>query len=240
MALLVGEVIFLSGVGDGLGRECALLFAKHGADLIISARSPGKINMVADEVRALGRRCLPLVTDVTIVADCERATDAAFAEFGKIDTLINIAYKGAWPNVTPLLDCEPDLSNWRECFDVNVWGTLQMTRVVARKMATQQHGRIVMINSMTSEKVYEGSEAYSGSKIALQRMTRSIAMELGPSGIRVNSVHPGFMFGPQVKNVFETRARDSGSSSKEEYDKVANEIALRNPTMGTACKGCRA
>jgi NAD(P)-dependent dehydrogenase (short-subunit alcohol dehydrogenase family) len=80
---------------------------------------------------------------------------------------------------------------------------------------------------MTAEKVYEGSEAYSGSKIALQRMTRSVAMELGPIGIRVNSMHPGFMYGPQVEKVLSTRAADNSTTFEEEYAKVAKDIALR-------------
>ena len=77
-------------------------------------------------------------------------------------------------------------------------------------MAERGSGRIIMINTMTAERVYEGSEAYSGSKIALQRMTRSIAMELGPRGIRVNSLHPGFMWGSQVEKVMAERAAAKG------------------------------
>lgn len=225
--LLQDQVVFLSGVGEGLGRDTALLFAAEGADLVITARRPDFIEPIAAEVRALGRRCLPLVCDIGAVEQCERATQQAMDEFGRIDTLINIAYKGAWPNITPLLECRPDLSDWRDCFDVNVWGTLQMTRAVARHMAERGSGRIVMINTMTAEKVYEGSEAYSGSKIALQRMTRSIAMELGPLGIRVNSMHPGFMWGPQVEKVMKQRAADNGTSVEEETAKVASGAALR-------------
>ncbi|MCK9542816.1 MAG: SDR family oxidoreductase [Novosphingobium sp.] len=227
MALLENDVVLLSGVNTGLGRDTALLFASEGADLVITARRADNIEPIAGEVRALGRRCLPVVADVCNVEDCARVPAAAIAEFGRIDALINIAYKGAWPNITPLLETRPDLSDWRDCFDVNVWGTLQMTRAVAPHMAERKKGRIVMINTMTAEKVYEGSEAYSGSKIALQRMTRSIAMELGPLGIRVNSMHPGFMWGPQVEKVLTDRAEANGTSFDEEYAKVANDCALR-------------
>jgi len=227
MKLLLGETVFLSGVNTGLGRDTALLFAEHGADLVITARGPDNINAIAEEVRALGQRCLPIVSDVCKLEDCENATKAAIAEYGKIDTLINIAYRGAWPNLTPLLETQPDLSDYRACFEVNVFGTLQMTRQVAKHMAERRKGRIVMINTMTAEKVYEGSEAYSGSKMALQRMTRSIAMELGPLGIRVNSMHPGFMYGPQVEKVLGDRAKDNNTTFDEEYAKVASGAALR-------------
>lgn len=224
--LLEGKTALLSGVGEGLGRDTALLFAREGADLVITARKPDAIEAIAGEVRALGRRCEPIVCDIGRLEDCERVTREAIERLGKIDVLINIAYKGAWPNITPLLECEPDLSNWRDCFEINVWATLQMTRCVALHMAERRTGRIVMINTMTAEKVYPGSEAYSGSKIALQRMTRSIAMELGPLGIRVNSVHPGFMWGPQVEKVMVARARENGTSVEAEVDKVTEGAAL--------------
>jgi NAD(P)-dependent dehydrogenase (short-subunit alcohol dehydrogenase family) len=225
--LLKDQVVLLSGVGAGLGRDTALLFATEGADLVITARRPDLIEGIAEEVRALGRRCLPLLCDIANLEDCRRVTGKAIATFDRIDTLINIAYKGAWPTLTPLLACEHDLANWRDCFEINVWATLQMTRMVALHMAERRSGRIIMINTMTAEKVYEGSEAYSGSKIALQRMTRSIAMELGPLGIRVNSMHPGFMNGPQVEKVMAERARQSGLTVDEEIAKVANLAALR-------------
>ncbi|SCW63964.1 NAD(P)-dependent dehydrogenase, short-chain alcohol dehydrogenase family [Sphingobium faniae] len=225
--LLKDQVVLLSGVGEGLGRDTALLFAREGADIAITARRADFIEPIAEEVRALGRKCLPMLCDVGNLEDCQRVTRDALAEYGHIDTLVNIAYKGAWPNITPLLDCAPDVSDWRDCFEVNVWGTLQMTRTVAPHMAERKSGRIIMINTMTAEKVYEGSEAYSGSKIALQRMTRSIAMELGPVGIRVNSMHPGFMWGPQVEKVMAQRAAENGTSVEEETAKVAEGAALR-------------
>lgn len=227
MGLLNDETILLSGVNTGLGRDTALLFAQEGADLVITARGSSNIENIADEVRAQGRRCMPIVADIANPEDCTRAAAEAVMEFGKIDTLINIAYRPAWPNLTPLLETQPDISDYRPCFEINVFGTLQMTRAVALHMAERKKGRIVMINTMTAEKVYEGSEAYSGSKIALQRMTRSIAMELGPLGIRVNSVHPGYMSGPQVDRVLTGRAKENGTTFDQEYAKVAKDIALR-------------
>jgi NAD(P)-dependent dehydrogenase (short-subunit alcohol dehydrogenase family) len=227
MALLKDNVVFLSGVSTGLGRDTALLFAEHGADLVITARKPDNIDSIAEEVRALGQRCLPIISDITDADACENAAAAAEKEYGRIDTLINIAYRPAWPNLTPLLECKPDISDWRPCFDVNVFGTMQMTRAVALRMKRKKCGRIIMINTMTAEKVYEGSEAYSGSKIALQRITRSIAMELGPLGIRVNSVHPGFMGGPQVEKVMAKRAKENGTTPEEETAKVSDQAAMR-------------
>jgi len=136
--LLREQVILLSGVGEGLGRDTALLFAGEGADLVLTARKPDIIEQVAAEVRALGRRCTTQLCDIEKPADCERTVVAAVAAHGRIDGLINIAYRPAWPNLTPLLDTAADLSDWRGCFDVNVWGTLQMTRSVAKHMAERR------------------------------------------------------------------------------------------------------
>jgi NAD(P)-dependent dehydrogenase (short-subunit alcohol dehydrogenase family) len=195
--------------------------------LVLTARKPEIIEKVAEEVRALGRRCLALVCDVAALDDCERACEAAMAQFGRIDVLVNIAYRGDYPQRRGLLESEPDLSNWRDCFEINVWATLQMTRCVAKRMVEKRSGRIIMVNTMTAEKVLPGSEAYSGSKIALQRMTRSVALELGPFGIRVNSMHPGFMWGPQVRKVMAQRAADNGTTVEHEISLVTDQAALR-------------
>lgn len=227
MDLLAKDVVLISGVGEGLGRDTALKFACEGADLVVTARKPDVIDGVARDVEALGRKCLPLVCDIGKLPDCERVRAAALERFGKIDALINIAYRGDWPARRSLLDSEPDLSNYRDCFEVNVFATLQMTRVIAQHMVERRRGRIVMVNTMTAERVLPGSEAYSGSKIALQRMTRAVAMELGEYGIRVNSIHPGYMLGPQVMEVMRQRAQANGTTMEHEIKQISEQAALR-------------
>ncbi len=226
MILAKGKVALLSGCGAGLGRDTALLLAKEGADLVISARKPDEIEAIAEEVRALGQQCLPVIGDITKLADCERVTEMAIEKFGRIDILVNIAHLADWPKRLTLMESEPDLSNWRACFEVNTFATMQMTRQVAKHMIRQRSGRIVMINTMTAEKVQPASYAYTGSKIALQRMTRILAMELGEYNIRVNSMHPGFMVGPQNVKVMTSRAEQNGTSVEEERALVAKEAAL--------------
>jgi len=227
MELAKNQVALLSGCGIGLGRDVALHLAREGADLVLSARKPDNIDEIANEVRALGRRCKTVTGDITNVADCERITNTAIEHFGRIDILVNIAYAPDWPKRLKLIECEPDLSNWRPVFEVNTFGTMQMTRQVALHMIKQRSGRIVMINTMTADKVQPGAYAYAGSKIALQRMTRILAMELGEYNIRVNSMHPGFMVGPQNVKVMQQRAEQNHTSIEEERRKVSDETALR-------------
>src|SRR4051812_39330484 len=175
MELATDQVAFLSGCGAGLGRDIALLLAREGADLVLSARKGDVIEEIASEVRALGRRCETVIGVITSVADCERMTETAIEKFGRIDILVNIAYQPDWPKRMKLTECEPDLSNWRPCFEVNTFATMQMTRQVVLRMIERRSGRIVMINTMTADKVQPGAYAYAGSKIALQRMTRILA-----------------------------------------------------------------
>jgi NAD(P)-dependent dehydrogenase (short-subunit alcohol dehydrogenase family) len=226
MELATDQVAFLSGCGAGLGRDVALLLAREGADLVLSARKGDVIEGIASKVRALGRRCETVIGDITSVADCERMTETAIEKFGRIDILVNIAYQPDWPKRMKLTECEPDLSNWRACFEVNTFATMQMTRQVALRMIERRSGRIVMINTMTADKVQPGAYAYAGSKIALQRMTRILAMELGEHNIRVNSMHPGFMVGPQNVKVMAQRAEQNGTTIEEERAKVSAETAL--------------
>jgi NAD(P)-dependent dehydrogenase (short-subunit alcohol dehydrogenase family) len=130
--LLDGKVAVLSGVGPGLGRESALVFAREGASVVLVARDERRIAAVGREVEQAGGRA----------------------------------------------------------FDVNVFGTLRMTRAVAVLMAERGAGSIVMVNSIASAGTMPRIADYTGSKAALAGMTRTLARELGPHGIRVNGIHP--------------------------------------------------
>ncbi|MET0987906.1 MAG: SDR family oxidoreductase [Steroidobacteraceae bacterium] len=228
MSLLAGRVALISGVGEGLGRDTAILFAREGADLVIAARKPEIIERVAGEMAAMGRRCIALTCDIQDADACQRVAAAAASEFGSIDVLVNVAYRSDYPHgYASLLDSPPDLSNWRGPFEVNVFGTLQMTRAVAHHMVKQRSGRIIMVNTMMSEMAMVGGGAYSGSKAALQQITKTLALELGPFGIRVNGMHPGYMGGPQVDFVMQTRAEENGTTAAAELKKVTDQLPLR-------------
>jgi NAD(P)-dependent dehydrogenase (short-subunit alcohol dehydrogenase family) len=134
MCMLNGEVALLSGVNIGLGHDTALRFAQEMADLV-SSWWMEIIAAIAAEVCNLGARCLMLLADICRPEDCATAARAALDGLGQSDILKSIAYKGAWPNITSLLESAPELADWRECFQVNVFGTLQMTRVVTCHIA---------------------------------------------------------------------------------------------------------
>lgn len=234
MGLLDGKVAILSGVGEGLGRDAALIFAREGADLVLAARSDAVIGKVAAEVEGQGRKALAITADIENLEDCRNLVTQSIARFARIDVLVNIAYRseghagaiGKVDDRVGILQSEPDLSNWRPQFDLNVFGTMQITKAVVDHMVQRRSGSIIMVNSMASRLGVGLAPSYSASKAALESLTRSLAQELGPHGIRVNGMHPGYMWGPQIEFIMRHRAEQGGISVDEEVDRVTQAIPL--------------
>jgi NAD(P)-dependent dehydrogenase (short-subunit alcohol dehydrogenase family) len=220
--LFDGKIAIVSGSGPGMGREIALALAREGADVAVAARREDKVARVAEKIEALGRRALPVRCDVTDPDQCQELADRTAAELGGIDVLVNNAYHdGDFAKVV-----EADLGAWQTTIDVNLFGAVNMTRAVHPHMKARGGGRIVMVNTMSTERVQEGFGIYAASKSALKSITRTLAKELGPDGIRVNGVHPGYIWGPQVKWYFEHQATERGITPEEVYAEVADQTAL--------------
>ena len=220
--LFEGKIAIVSGSGPGMGREIALALAREGADVAVAARREDKVARVAEKIEALGRRALPVRCDVTDPEQCQALADRTAAELGGIDVLVNNAYHdGDFAKVV-----DADLSTWQATIDVNLFGAVHMTRAVHPHMRERGGGRIVMVNTMSTERVAEGFGIYAASKSALKSITRTLAKELGPDGIRVNGVHPGYIWGPSVKWYFEQQAEERGITPEDVYAEVASENAL--------------
>jgi NAD(P)-dependent dehydrogenase (short-subunit alcohol dehydrogenase family) len=225
--LLENKVAIVSGIGPGMGRDISLLFARHGADLAIAARTPEKLDAVAAEVEALGRKVIKVPTDVTRREDCERLVEETRKAFGHIDVLVNNAFHAGYMQPFETSQVE----KWRDAFEVNLIGTLQLTQSVVPVMKEQAGGSIVMINSQVIREVMHGMGDYAASKGALMAATQTLARELGGYGIRVNSVVPGYIWGPSVEAYFAWQARERGVEPQVVYEEVASRIALgRVPT----------
>src|SRR2546430_9373534 len=144
-ALLQDRVAIVSGIGPGLGRAVALALAREGPDVVLGARTAGALEAVAAEVRALGRRALAVPTDVARPEDCRRLADAAHAELGRIDVLVNNAFRSA--PYEPVE--EASMEDWRRIFDVNLFGAVQLSQAVIPHLKARGGGSIVMIGSMS-------------------------------------------------------------------------------------------
>lgn len=221
--LLEGKVAIVSGIGPGMGRDISLLFAEHGADLVLGARTVASCEAVADEVRALGRQAEVVHLDITDVESCTSAVASAVAAFGGVDILVNNAFQDGNHRTFE----RSSLDEWKATMDVNLWGTLQMTEAVVPAMIDRGGGRIVMINSMSTHRIEPKYGAYATSKGALETASKALAVELGVHGIRVNSVFPGYIWGDKVEWYFEHLAGKEGITPEEYYDRIADETALK-------------
>jgi len=222
MALLDGTVVVVSGVGPDLGRSIVLRCAGAGADVVLAARTAARLDEVAKEVTALGRRALAVPTDITDEQAAEHLAQAALAEFGQVDTLVHNAF--AIPPMTPLADA--DLDTLRIAFETNVIAALRLTRLLTPALAASR-GSVVMINSAVLRHSRVGFAGYKMAKAALLALAQSLATELGPQGIRVNSVAPGYIWGGSLKWYFGYLARQRGVDVQQVYDETAATIDLR-------------
>jgi len=220
--LLDGKVVVVTGVGPGLGRAIAVRCARAGADLVLAARTASRLDEVAKEAAALGRRSLAVPMDITDEAAAAALAEAAVTEFGQVDTLVHNAF--AIPPLTTL--AEVDLDAIRVALDTNVLAALRLTRLFTPALAASQ-GSVVMINSAVLRHSRPPYGGYKMAKSALLALAQSLATELGPQGIRVNSVAPGWIWADVLKWYFGYLAEQRGITADEVYAETAATTDLR-------------
>ena len=221
--LLEGKVAIVSGIGPGMGRDISLQFAEHGAKVVAGARTKDNVDAVVKEIEAAGGQAVGVQLDITDQASCDAAAATALETYGRIDVLVNNAFSdGDHRSFT-----SADLDNWRRTMEVNFFGTLQLTQAVVPAMKEQADGRIIMINSMSAVKIDPRFGAYASSKAALAAATKTLATELGQFGIRVNAVHPGYIWSDKQKMWFEYLASRNGITYEEQFEQIAGSAALR-------------
>ena len=183
---LTGRVAIVTGGSRGLGREMALAFAEHGADVVIASRKLENCEAVADEVRALGRRALPIAYHAGSWADADRLAEASYAEFGRVDILVNNA------GMSPLYASLDAVSE--ELFDkvigVNLKGPFRLSSIVGTRMAAGQGGSIINVSSVASQRPSPTEAPYGAAKAGINSLTGSLAAAFGPK-VRVNCIVPG-------------------------------------------------
>ncbi|MEF3311639.1 SDR family NAD(P)-dependent oxidoreductase [Paenibacillus sp. GYB004] len=186
-----GKVVLITGAGRGIGRAVAERFADEGASLALLSNVEADLNEAASELAAKGTIVQSLVVDVSDAEQVERAVSAVAERFGRIDVLVNNAGI-AWEE--PVLEIKPD--NWKKIIDVNLNGMFWVAQSVAKRMAAQGGGVILNMAS-TNGLVGEANYAhYNASKGGVVLLTKTMALELGASGIRVNAVCPGYIQTP--------------------------------------------
>ena len=206
---LDGKVALVTGGASGLGAESARRMAREGAAVVLTDLQAEAGQGVADEILAAGGRAAFLVHEVTDEARWAEVTAWTVERFGRIDTLVNSA--GVASGGQPIL--EATLEGWRRIMAINLDGTFLGVRHVAPGMAAAGGGSIVNLSSIMGKVGLPGAAAYCASKGGVLMLTKAVALELAPAGVRVNSVHPGFIETPMVQNVLQQA--DDGNARRD-------------------------
>src|SRR5438445_13325673 len=234
---LDGRVAVVTGAGRmrSIGRPIAVELARAGCDVVVTGtgRNPDNypddekaagwrdIDSVADEIRSVGRKALPVVSDVGNPEAVDNLADLVTDEFGRVDIIVNNASYARGADRVPVIDLDPDL--WRRIVDVNLNGTFYMSRAFGRRLVEQgDGGSIVNISSIAGKIMAASTAAYSASKAAIHALTCAMSGEVARAGVRVNAICPG------VIDTF--RLDDVGRG--EAWDRLVERVPLGRAGSG--------
>ena len=217
------KVVIVTGGANGIGKETAIQLTKGGATVAIFDVNRALFKTVLHELLSLGAGAMAWEVDITNPVSVKQAVKEVHEKFGKIDVLINCA--GVLQD--NLLECLEE-KEWDYVIDVNLKGAYLMSQAVQSYMVEQAAGKIVLISSQAALGAI-GRVNYSAAKAGIQGMIRSLAMELGPKGITVNGVAPGFI-DTQMSVVSAESAKKRGIA---DFEKTKQDFIRRNPIRRT-------
>ena len=220
--VLQGKVIVISGIGPGLGRSLAIEAARMGADLVLASRTAERLDELAKEVAPYGVRVETVVTDVTDEDSRVNLRDKTLELFGRVDCVINNAF--AIPPMDPITQIDP--RKLAKVNETNVFAPLRLSALFADALA-ESKGSIIMLNSCVSFSSQPEYAGYKLSKGALEHLASSLATELGPRGIRVNSVAPSYIYEDVNRGYFDFLAAVENKTHEQVYAEKAAPTDLQ-------------
>ena len=187
--ILENKVAVVSGASRGIGRAIAELFARQGATVVTCGRKQETLDQAAAEATDCAGRIYPLACHVGHAEEIKRLVETSHREFGKIDILVN----NAATNIAQEPALQIDDAKFDKMIEINVKSAFRFTQAVAPGMCERGWGSIINIASVSGLRPQPHGMLYSMTKAALIMMTQSYALELGPSGVRVNAIAPGLV-----------------------------------------------
>ena len=216
------KTVIITGASSGIGKATTLLFARQGYNIVVAARQPELLEVVASEVRQLGCDVLVVPTDVRDIAQVTNLIESAIAYFGQIDILVNnagIFYVGPVESAT--------LGDWQQIINTNVWGYIHTINALLPHFLERGSGTIVNVSSIGGIDPIPYQIPYTTSKYAVTGLTKSLHAELSPKGIHVCGIYPSFIRTNLMdRGIFRGESEETASSRYELVDK-----ALHSPFL---------
>jgi len=208
MSRFAGRVALITGASRGIGRGCALVLAKEGADVAVNYRShPEEAEEVAAEIRKMGRRAITLKADVANQAEVENMVAETVKQLGQLNHFVSNA---AFSDRKRMIDA--DMEGFKRTIDVTMWGAFYGVRAAAQQMVKQgKGGSIVVVSSPHAVLAIPTSMAYNMSKAAIDHMARTAAIELVNDRVRVNTIYPGWVDTPGERKFFTEEQIQTGA-----------------------------
>jgi 3-hydroxybutyrate dehydrogenase len=224
---LKGKHVVITGAGRGIGRAIALIFARAGADVAITARTSADLDVLAQEIQAIGCRCVAVSCDVTDAEQVKRMADRVLEGLGGVDILVNNAGNA---ETHPFLNHPDEL--WHRMLAANLTSVYYVTKAFAPALIERGGGRIINIASVAARVGAKYVAAYTAAKHGVLGLTRALAVELMPHNITVNAICPGFVDTPMtqasIANIV-NRTNLTEAQAREVLEKTSPQNRLIEP-----------
>jgi NAD(P)-dependent dehydrogenase (short-subunit alcohol dehydrogenase family) len=203
---LDGKVAVVTGGGRSIGAAISRRLAREGATVVVAQRSEDEARVTADEIGSAGGRAMAIKADVASESSVAQMMEQVLQDHGKVDILVNNAGVGV---VESVLDMT--MENYDAVMDVNVRGLLLCTKYAGRAMTTAGSGCIINLASVNGMVGFPNITVYNASKGAVLAITRQTALDLGPHGVRVNAISPGYIDNPMMRAYCDAQPKPEGA-----------------------------
>jgi NAD(P)-dependent dehydrogenase (short-subunit alcohol dehydrogenase family) len=211
--LLKNKVALITGSGRGIGRAIALLFARQGAKIFLTARTEAELSSTAELINAAGGKANFVTADLTQQQDCKKLATAVLAKFGRVDILVNNA--GHYGPVVPVE--EYPMEEFDKVIAVHLRAAFLLSKLLLPQMYERKSGVILNISSLSAKSAFGWGSAYAAAKAGLLGLTRVMAAEASKQGVRVNAICPGPVTETSMsKELGNTLAQKLGVSPEEQ------------------------